>query len=114
MDNNGVLNNNALRIINPLEQVPELESREESDAIHHRLRAGENTESAITCLSCNQIYRNISRSRFFEHYREHIHKASFGNCLYCQGKVHRYCIAHNLRQVLIYHDCLRWKRGEDK
>ena len=115
MDANGRhLNNNDLRIVRPLEQgAPD--SREESDAIHHRLRVRENNETSITCLSCNEIFHNISVKLFFEHYREHLHKASFGNCLYCQGKVHRYCVERtDGHQVSIYHDCLRWKRGEDR
>ena len=85
----------------------------ESDAIHYRLR-GDVIEGFeyITCLSCGETFKSTSLLEVYDHYKERPHLRHYSNCLYCQGKVHQYY--HNsLHLVKYYHNCLRWKRGED-
>lgn len=85
----------------------------ERDATHFRLRDGV-TESFeyLTCLSCGESFKFSSLIEVYDHYRERPHLRHYANCLYCQGKVHQYY--HNReQQVKYYHNCLRWKRGED-
>lgn len=86
----------------------------ESDATHYRLR-GDVSEGFeyITCLSCEETFKSNSLSEVYDHYKERPHLRHYSNCLYCHGKVHRYY--HNsLHLVKYYHNCLRWKRGEDQ
>lgn len=85
----------------------------ERDATHFRLRNGilQGFEY-ITCLSCGESFESTSLLEIYDHYRERPHLRHYSNCLYCQGKVHQYY--HNRQeQVKYYHNCLRWKRGED-
>lgn len=89
------------------------QGQSERDATHFRLREG-NLEGFeyITCQSCGETFRSSSLLHIYDHYRERVHVRHFSNCLYCQGKVYQYF--HNDRQILnYYHNCLRWKRGED-
>lgn len=85
----------------------------ESDATHFRLRDGVTKDfEFLTCFSCDETFKSTSLLEVYDHYRERPHLRHYANCLYCQGKVHQYY--HNrLRQVKYYHNCLRWKRGED-
>lgn len=89
------------------------QGQSERDATHFRLRDGATEGSEyITCLSCGESFKSSSLLQVFEHYSERIHTRNFSNCLYCQGKVYSYY--HNEgRKVKYYHNCLRWKRGED-
>lgn len=89
------------------------QGRSERDATHFRLRDGATEASeSITCLSCGEVFKSTSLLQVFEHYSERVHIRNFSNCLYCQGKVYSYY--HNQGQrVKYYHNCLRWKRGED-
>lgn len=85
----------------------------ESDATHFRLRDGVTKDfEFLTCFSCDETFKSTSLLEVYDHYRERPHLRHYANCLYCQGKVHQYY--HNrIRQVKYYHNCLRWKRGED-
>lgn len=86
----------------------------ERDATHFRLRDGviEGFEY-LTCLSCGESFKSTSLIEVYDHYRERPHLRHYANCLYCQGKVYQYY--HNRqRQVKYYHNCLRWKIGEDQ
>lgn len=89
----------------------------ESDATHFRLRAGCSIAPALyTCYSCGQSFVGSGSSKdllqIYEHYSETPHSDFYGNCFYCNGKVHRYA-NHRLNRHYFYHDCLRWKRGDD-
>ncbi|XP_075154346.1 uncharacterized protein LOC142227973 [Haematobia irritans] len=89
------------------------QGQSERDATHFRLREGATEASQyVTCLSCGESFKSKSLLQVFEHYAERVHVRNFSNCLYCQGKVYRYYHNENQR-VNYYHNCLRWKRGED-
>lgn len=85
----------------------------ENDATHFRLRDGVTPTEYFTCYSCGLTFSGTSYLlQIYEHYSETVHNNYFGNCLYCQGKVHQYYRKRENR-LCYYHDCLRWKRGDD-
>lgn len=85
----------------------------ENDTTHFRLRDGITPTEYYTCFSCGLTFLGKSFPLgIYEHYSERIHNYYFGNCLYCQGKVHQY-FSKRENRLCYYHDCLRWKRGDD-
>lgn len=86
--------------------------RTENDATHIRFRDDRHPEEFITCLSCGERFLCTSQLNIYEHYSEKEHTRYFGDCLYCAGKVHQY--SSNNNTIKIYHNCFRWKQGEDK
>lgn len=85
----------------------------ENDATHFRLRKKFQSFGNLTCLSCGDNFQSTSLLQVYEHYSEKAHVFYFANCFYCLGKVHRY-FDNSKQQTLYYHDCLRWKRGDDR
>lgn len=86
----------------------------ENDATHFRLRDGTSPNEYYTCLSCGLTFTGTnSLLPIYEHYSETIHTNYFGDCFYCQGRVHQYYHKRENR-LCYYHDCLRWKRGDDR
>lgn len=83
----------------------------ESDSTNIRLRNDLHKKEAITCLSCGQLFFATSNIEVFEHYKENLHDQYYRDCLYCRGKVHKYQVEG---QEEFFHNCSRWKCGEEK
>lgn len=84
----------------------------ESDSTNIRLRSDLHKIENYTCLSCGECFSATSNLEIFEHYSEKLHERYFGDCLYCGGKVHQYQTTQG--QVEFFHNCARWKSGEEK
>lgn len=89
------------------------QGRTENDATHFRLRDVLQSSDRLTCLSCGETFECTSLLQVYEHYSEKFHERYYSNCLYCQGKVHQYFDNKN-QHIHYYHNCLRWKRGENR
>lgn len=85
--------------------------RTESDATHIRLRSDRHAKEEVTCLSCGNVFYATSNIDVFEHFSETLHTHYFGDCLYCRGKVHTY---KKQGQIVFFHNCFRWKCGDEK
>lgn len=106
MATNGNSNQNDVpRLLNQISQI-------ESDSTNIRLRSDLHKKETITCLSCGKPFFATSNLEIFEHYSEKLHTHYLGDCLYCGGKVHKY--QRTQGQDKFFHNCSRWKCGEEK
>lgn len=81
------------------------------DASHARFRPTI-AEGYLFCFSCFETFRAFTQLHVVQHYVDTRHERWHEKCLYCGGNVHMF--RDFAGEEKFYHNCFRWRSGQDQ